>query len=250
MIARSLLVVGALLALPAAASAQLLNPSFETAGSAGHAFADWDQFGGNIFRVDDPLYQPAYDGDALGKIFGNFDGQQQSDSGVYQFVPASAGEQWTGSITVLHRSDDAMAGGNLGLLVMSWQDAGGAEISADAQLLLDVNSPTDEWLSYDLSGQAPAGTARIGFYVLFLQFADDNYPFGAPGAMFFDLAGLEKTGGGCAPDLNGDGVVNTQDFIAFLNLWVAKDQTADWNNDGTVNTQDFVAFLNDWVAGC
>ena len=95
MIARSLPILAAMLALPVAASAQLLNPSFETAGSGGRACAGWDQFGGNIYRVADPNYQPAYDGDALGKIFGNFDGQPQSDSGIYQFLPASAGEQWT-----------------------------------------------------------------------------------------------------------------------------------------------------------
>lgn len=54
----------------------------------------------------------------------------------------------------------------------------------------------------------------------------------------------------CAPDLNGDGLVNTQDFLAFLNLWVAGDPIADWNGDGTVNTQDFLAYLNAWAAGC
>ena len=54
----------------------------------------------------------------------------------------------------------------------------------------------------------------------------------------------------CAPDLNGDGLVNTQDFLAFLNLWVAGDPIADWNDDGAINTQDFLAYLNDWAAGC
>ena len=51
-------------------------------------------------------------------------------------------------------------------------------------------------------------------------------------------------------DLNGDGLVNTQDFLAFLNLWSSGNLAADWNVDGTVNTIDFVAFLNDWVAAC
>ncbi len=249
MLARSL-TLATLLALPAVASAQLLNPSFEIAGSSGNAFADWSQFGGNIYRVSDPNYQPAYDGDALGKIFGNFDGQPQSDSGIYQFVGANPGEQWTGSIYVLHRGDDALQGANLGLLVLSWQDAGGAEISADAIVLLDANSPTDQWLFDEVSGEAPAGTARVGYYLLFLQFSDDDFPFGAPGAMFFDLASLEMTGADCPPDLNEDGLVNTQDFILFLNLWTARDPRADWNDDGTINTQDFVAYLNDWVAGC
>ena len=55
---------------------------------------------------------------------------------------------------------------------------------------------------------------------------------------------------GCRQDLTGDGEVNTQDFIFFLNAWANKDPVSDWNNDGTINTQDFIAYLNDWVVGC
>ena len=54
----------------------------------------------------------------------------------------------------------------------------------------------------------------------------------------------------CAADFNGDGLVNTQDFIAFLNAWANGDPLADWNADGTIDTQDFIAYLNDWAAGC
>ncbi|MFG0259271.1 MAG: GC-type dockerin domain-anchored protein [Phycisphaerales bacterium JB041] len=54
----------------------------------------------------------------------------------------------------------------------------------------------------------------------------------------------------CPADFNGDSVVNSHDFLAFLNAWAAADPRADWNEDGTVNTQDFIAFLNEWVAGC
>ena len=54
----------------------------------------------------------------------------------------------------------------------------------------------------------------------------------------------------CRVDINGDGVVNTQDVLAFLNLWTANDSAADWNNDGNVNTQDVLAFLNAYNAGC
>ncbi len=52
--------------------------------------------------------------------------------------------------------------------------------------------------------------------------------------------------GGCRPDFNGDGVVNTQDFLIYLNLWSGGDLGADWNADGVVNTVDFLAFLTDW----
>ncbi|MCC7389308.1 MAG: right-handed parallel beta-helix repeat-containing protein [Phycisphaerales bacterium] len=54
----------------------------------------------------------------------------------------------------------------------------------------------------------------------------------------------------CPADITGDGVVNTQDFVAFLNAWAGGNSVADWNGDGTINTQDFVAYLNDWAAGC
>jgi hypothetical protein len=52
----------------------------------------------------------------------------------------------------------------------------------------------------------------------------------------------------CPPDWNGDTVVNSQDFIAFLNGFTAGN--ADYDGDTTTNSQDFIAFLNDFVAGC
>jgi hypothetical protein len=95
---------------------------------------------------------------------------------------------------------------------------------------------------------------------------DDGVPFfaydlsqGTNGVWVgFDNAYLDShsTGGAawvgdeCAPDFNGDGVVNSQDFVAFLNAFAASDPSADYNGDGTVNSQDFVAFLNDFVVGC
>jgi len=57
-------------------------------------------------------------------------------------------------------------------------------------------------------------------------------------------------GDDCTADFNGDGVVNTQDFIAYLNAWSAREPEADMDGNGVVNTQDFIAFLNLWNAGC
>ena len=71
-----------------------------------------------------------------------------------------------------------------------------------------------------------------------------------PSPTGWNAGALALVPGGCAVDLNGDGVVNTQDFLLFLNLWTSSDETADWNGDDTINTQDFIAYLNDWVAGC
>ncbi|VAX40132.1 hypothetical protein MNBD_PLANCTO03-1304 [hydrothermal vent metagenome] len=54
----------------------------------------------------------------------------------------------------------------------------------------------------------------------------------------------------CVADFNGDGIVNTQDVLLFLNAWSAGDMSADVNGDGEVNTQDVLFFLNLWNVGC
>ena len=54
----------------------------------------------------------------------------------------------------------------------------------------------------------------------------------------------------CIADFNNDCAVNSLDFLAFLNAFVAGDRSADINGDGNVNTLDFLAFLNLFVAGC
>lgn len=54
----------------------------------------------------------------------------------------------------------------------------------------------------------------------------------------------------CRVDLNGDGHVNTQDVLLFLNWWSDGNNGADWNGDHVVNTQDVLAFLNDFNTGC
>lgn len=51
-------------------------------------------------------------------------------------------------------------------------------------------------------------------------------------------------------DVNGDGVINTLDFLLFLNLWNDRDPTADVNLDGAVNTQDVLFYLNAYTSGC
>ncbi len=54
----------------------------------------------------------------------------------------------------------------------------------------------------------------------------------------------------CDVDINGDGVVDTQDVTAFLNLWNLNSPSADFDGNGVIDTRDVLAFLNAWVAGC
>lgn len=54
----------------------------------------------------------------------------------------------------------------------------------------------------------------------------------------------------CATDINRDGLHDSRDILAFLNLWASGDPQADWNADGAIDSADVLAFLNAWGAPC
>ncbi len=82
---------------------------------------------------------------------------------------------------------------------------------------------------------------------LLLNLTLDTVSSALNGTFTFAATGVQSA---CPADFNGDTVVNTLDFVAFLNAFVAQDGAADFNGDTVVNTLDFVAFLNAFVAGC
>ncbi|HZW10002.1 MAG TPA: LamG-like jellyroll fold domain-containing protein [Phycisphaerales bacterium] len=54
----------------------------------------------------------------------------------------------------------------------------------------------------------------------------------------------------CLADWNIDGRNDTTDFTAFLNDWNPRKPETDINGDGAVNTQDVLLYINVWVFGC
>ncbi|QKK06719.1 MAG: hypothetical protein HND58_00115 [Planctomycetota bacterium] len=99
------------------------------------------------------------------------------------------------------------------------------------------NGAAAEW--FGLSIGIDSGTVVIG--------APLNYENGTVvGAAFV----YEVNGIICRADLNTDGMLDTRDFLLYLNYWTVQDPISDWNADNTINTQDFIAYLNDWSAGC
>lgn len=55
---------------------------------------------------------------------------------------------------------------------------------------------------------------------------------------------------GCAADVNGDGLLNILDFVAFQLNWQAEVSSADCNDDGEYTIADFVCFQELYQAGC
>ena len=56
--------------------------------------------------------------------------------------------------------------------------------------------------------------------------------------------------GSCRADMNGDGMLNIFDFLAFQGAFTAGKARADCNGDGVLNVLDFVCFQAVFQAGC
>ena len=193
------------------------NGSFETPGPGFLLFQGWQNFGGGVF-ADASVEVPAQDGTTSVKMFGEFTGVQ-NDQVLIQTVPGiAAGETYTLSAYAWHNDFDAVQTGNLVLLQMVFQDAGGGTIEAVEQVAIDPDStPTNQWNLIEVSGIAPPNTAQILVALLHLQLDGQ-----ATGATFWDNVRLIEGGGsGCnnPADFNGDGVLNFFDIQAFLNAF-------------------------------
>jgi len=55
---------------------------------------------------------------------------------------------------------------------------------------------------------------------------------------------------GCAADVNGDGVLNVLDFVAFQIAWQAQTPEGDCDANGIYNVLDFVCYQQLYQAGC
>ncbi|MCC5785873.1 MAG: SBBP repeat-containing protein [Phycisphaerales bacterium] len=95
------------------------------------------------------------------------------------------------------------------------------------------------------------GNALVTGWTLSTNFVGRNNSFqgGLMDAFLLKLA----PDPGCPADLNGDGVVDADDFFLFLQLFAAGDPRADFNGDGVIDANDFFAFLAAFAAfapGC
>jgi len=167
-----------LLSMGTAVSAQnmLVNPDFESGTAGGYSIpAGWGQFGnawceGNWFPFV-PL-----SGSQLVNMYGNFWCTDCFNvSGIFQEFVTTPGQWWTLSSNARFNSADPMTGtqatgGNWVVQKIAFFDGGGTEIGAAESIILDGGFAPDTWhAAAPITGQAPAGTAKVQALILYLQ---------------------------------------------------------------------------------
>lgn len=162
----------------ASASAQLLNGSFEL--GTGNDATSWGRFG-NAYVQEANVRT----GLRSAKLFGNFDGNFNV-TGIFQdiaFVPGTTGV--SASIYGYNPSDDAIDPANTALLKLIYRDSGDNDLLANEVNLDTSTGMQDSWqLLTATLGAAPANTAKVSVFLLYLQPA-----FGG-GAAYFDDASV------------------------------------------------------------
>lgn len=179
------------------------------------------------------------------------DDQHGSGSGAVYLFDTGNGAQLA-KLT----ADDASSGSKLGNAVSAY----GSRVLAGAYrdnvfnpysgsaYLFDIASGTQlaKLVPHDGAYQDHFGNA-IGLWdsvAIVGAYRDDDMGEDSGSVYLFDAAD------GCRVDLDGDGDVDTADFLAFLNAWAGGWSLGDWDGNTRLDTRDFLAYLNDWVAGC
>ncbi|HRQ73252.1 MAG TPA: GC-type dockerin domain-anchored protein [Phycisphaerales bacterium] len=141
-----------------------------------------------------------------------------------------------------------------------WDDGTGPALYLSGTATPDINYfarlAGGQWQTY-LGGVAGPAVPPSNFPSVFGlgEFRGDlvvcgNFGTTGDGQSAAGIAFIAGCASACPADFNGDTVVNSLDFIAFLNAYTDGDPKADFNGDTVINSLDFIAYLNAYVAGC
>ncbi len=162
-----------------------------------------------------------------------------------------------GATTLTSPRLDATGGADDPLAVVSYwrwySNDQGSSPNADSMPIMISNDDGASWVELeDVADNAGAWVFRsfvVNDYVtptdqVRLRFIARDEGQGSIVEAGVDDVAIEVFGcDGCAADVTGDDLVNTNDFFAFLALYQAGDSLADFTGDGDINTNDFFAFL-------
>ena len=180
-----------------------------------------------------------------------------SDAGTIVGLANDGNGPWNAAVFTLDRDNPVMSLGTLPELENSEAydiNEGGVIVGSawDNDFLLEPRAWV--WFGgamHDLNGFLDAGQTDWQQLLSAEGINDQGDIVGYGLTTSGQLRGFVMTGvvpPACRTDLDGDGDSDTQDFLAYLNLWASGDGRADWDGDGAVNTIDFLAFLGEWAS--
>lgn len=205
---------------------------------AGETFGGWtvDTVGQGIVQVHTPV-APAADGVQFVEL--NF----YQPGGISQAIGTVPGRTYRLSFQLAGQTD---TGPSVKHMRIDW---GGVTVTT---VTWDLNASGGQWEPHTYLLTATAPTTVLHF--LGLEEVD--------GGPFLDDVRLETACGtadiGIAGGVRGsDGLLNNNDFIAFITAFFAADPVADFGSaggvqgaDGTFDNNDFIAFITAFFEGC
>ncbi len=197
---RTTLLAAMLLAPAGLAQNLLTNPGFETGD-----FTGWNNFAPLSVFVEgaNPPDVDPFDGNFSGKLFGDFV-PGVTATGMFQAFPATPGDQFVMDCWSRQFGGDTMIGvgapnDNWVVMKMAFFDAGGAEVGAAERTIMDGTFPANTWIdNAPVTGTAPAGTATVQAFILFIQ------PNFDPGACQVDEITFAPVSAGTYPGTGED----------------------------------------------
>lgn len=157
---------------------------------------------------------------------------------------------------VMNRLDPDGDGPTPPLTLEAWQAATGQDAHSVAAAAGSWGGMFEDLGEWDLrlsagSVAADAGATSVGGVA---APAVDAGGTGRPQGAGVDIGAFERVDGTCRADMNGDGVVTSQDFFDFLGVFFegggVGGEGSDFNGDGVTTSQDFFDFLAAFFAGC
>ncbi|MEM8756710.1 MAG: dockerin type I domain-containing protein [Planctomycetota bacterium] len=222
-------------------------------------FGDFAEPSGNIFTAEDFTFPPAIEGDQSVLMFGQFNGDENgNDSGIFQSVPASAGEEWTAAAQVFNDDVDPIGEGNVAVISLVFRDANGVVLADNPVQAADSTLTPGVWVPVSSTAVAPAGTAEAEIVLVYSQApAPDGVAGNEPlGIVRWDDTSLTVgTAARFCADVNDDGSVDSSDFFAWVSAFGADPRTpaqevaCDVNNDAECTSGDFFAWVSAFGLG-
>jgi beta-glucanase (GH16 family) len=183
-----------ILGLAAAASAQVINGSFDENGGS---LSSWGTFGNTISNVSAQALTP-HSGSHVAKLFGQFNGATNY-SGIAQSGPVTPGQLVRASGWFRHNANDRLAGANRLTLKLEFYSSWGGEygtpamLSETAVLVVDANTLPNVWTQHEVTAPVPPNAVEVRLALVFMQ--QDN----AAGAALADDVTLTADGAPPAP---------------------------------------------------